>query len=80
MKTSFLAAILCLALILAGALPAAPRAAWAQTAEQPASAEEAPGPEPQDSLPHGKFLFDYLLVAVLLAGALYAVCRSSRRV
>lgn len=30
-------------------------------------------------LPHGKFLWDYLLVAALLAGALYAVCRSSRR-
>jgi hypothetical protein len=31
-------------------------------------------------LPHLKFLLDYALVLGLLAGAIFAVCRSSRRV
>lgn len=40
---------------------------------------EPPAPVPSH-IPHGKFLFDYVLVLALVAGALYAVCRSSRRV
>jgi hypothetical protein len=50
-------------------------------AEDAASAgtAESPAPVPGD-IPHGKFLFDYVLVLVLVAGAIYAVCRSSRRV
>lgn len=47
-------------------------AASAGTTESPAS---VPG-----DIPHTKFLFDYVLVLVLVAGAIYAVCRSSRRV
>jgi hypothetical protein len=43
-----------------------------------ASSTEPPAPTPS-SIPHGKFLFDYVLVLVLLAAAIYAVCRSSRR-
>jgi hypothetical protein len=52
-----------------------------------AAADDSPGGvsqiEPTSTpaeIPHGKFLLDYLLVAALLAGAIYAVCRSSRRV
>ncbi len=49
--------------------------------ETPASASstEPPAPVP-NGIPHGKFLLDYALVLALFAGALYAVCRSSRRV
>jgi hypothetical protein len=46
---------------------------------EPATSTEPPAPAP-GGLPHGKFLLDYVLVLALLAAALYAVCRSSRRV
>ncbi len=42
------------------------------TAPEPASTEF--------SLPHGKFVWDYLLVFGLVSATLYAVCRSSRRI
>ena len=32
------------------------------------------------AVPHGSFLVDYLLVALFVGGAIYAVCRPSRRV
>lgn len=51
---------------------------FAQAGDEVA-AESSTNTEPPASLPHGQFLGDYLLVAALLAGALYAVCRSSRR-
>jgi hypothetical protein len=38
------------------------------------SSQESP------SVPHGSFLLDYLLVALFVGGAIYAVCRPSRRV
>ncbi len=54
---------------------------FAQT-EEVKTDDVSPSEPPQTpvSLPHGKFLWDYLLVAGLFAGTLYAVCRSSRRV
>ena len=44
-----------------------------------ASSTEPPAQVPSD-IPHGKFLLDYAVVLALFAGAIYAVCRSSRRV
>jgi hypothetical protein len=64
-------------------IPAAqPAPGVAQSSELPAASppEEAAHAETPGSLPHFRFLWDYLLVAALLAGALYAVCRSSRRI
>lgn len=82
---------LCLsgALLVLIALPAGPvglgnASVWAQDDEAPAETPPAVSREPESaappSLPHGRFLLDYLLVLILIAGAVYAVCRPSRRV
>lgn len=49
-------------------------------ASVPAEAETNPSPESSVPIPHTKFLLDYVIVLALVAFALYAVCRSSRRV
>ena len=72
-------AVLILAALCLGWTVASPNSVFAQAATS-AAAEEVPAPAAESvSLPHGKFLLDYLLVAALIAGAVYAVCRSSRR-
>jgi len=49
-------------------------------AEEGSGAETLAGRSAVDgSLPHGAFFWDYLLTALLIAGALFVVCRSSRR-
>jgi len=54
---------------------------WAQDGEAPAkTAAREREPAAPPSLPHMQFLLDYLLVLILIAGAVYAVCRPSRRV
>ena len=52
-------------------------AVFAQAEDSAANAAESETPS---SLPHGKFLLDYLIVLALFAAAIYAVCRSSRRI
>lgn len=78
------AAFLVLIAFPAGPAPLGNASVWAQDDEAPAktppaaSGEAEPAAPP--SLPHGEFLLDYLLVLLLIAGAVYAVCRPSRRV
>ncbi len=76
-------AVLVLAVSLWFVEPAAGQART-KPARRPAQADEAganaEAPETPSSLPHGRFLLDYLIVLALFAAALYAVCRSSRRV
>jgi hypothetical protein len=50
------------------------------TGESAPSDSQTEPAESAASLPHLKFLFDYILVLGLLAGAILAVCRSCRRV
>lgn len=60
------------------------QAVWAQEEKPPASAPEdadsTPPPDSSAELPHTEFLLDYVIVLALIAVALFAVCRSSRRV
>jgi hypothetical protein len=49
-------------------------------AQTEATTSTEPAAHTPEGIPHGKFLLDYALVLALLAGAIYAVCRSSRRV
>ncbi|MCA9070672.1 MAG: hypothetical protein KDA84_17195 [Planctomycetaceae bacterium] len=60
------------------------KALWAQEEKTPASVpadtETNPAPESSGDLPHTRFLLDYVIVLALIAVALFAVCRSSRRV
>jgi hypothetical protein len=53
---------------------------FAQTEETASTSTLEPPAPVKSDIPHGRFLFDYVLVLVLVAGALCAVCRSSRRV
>lgn len=46
----------------------------------PPNTETNPSPGSSAEIPHTSFLLDYVIVLALVAVALYAVCRSSRRV
>ncbi len=76
-------AVLMLSLLLWFVKPAAGQLAQnppALLVQAENSAAKAEAPETPTSLPHGQFLLDYLIVLALFAAAVYAVCRSSRRV
>lgn len=73
-------AVLILAVVCLGGTIPRPATVIAQTAQTaPAEPAEENSSHVPNSLPHVRFLLDYLLVLALLAGAVYAVCRSSRR-
>ena len=82
LRRSAMAALLVLAPAVRHPWPA-PSVAFSQedraVSNSPADAgADAAGDSP--AVPHGSFLFDYLLVALFVGGAVYAVCRPSRRV
>jgi hypothetical protein len=53
---------------------------FAQAEEAASTGTAEPPAKVTGDIPHMKFLFDYVLVLVLFAAAIYAACRSSRRV
>lgn len=50
------------------------------TAAETSADREAAAPNDPSAVPHRKFLLDYLIVVLLIGGAVYSVCRPSRRV